>query len=477
MNLVAGAVEETGIDEDDAPTDRANTFAQVHRRAPFLVHDTDLQRIPLDAEQVLDPAEQRIGVGRLMGPVHFRFDDINAAGPAVRLQVLAAAICHRAGRRDDGIENTLEDFLAVGIENRVGRHQVTDVADEQQAAPGQHHGTAVRRRVSPVLVERARHRLAVFFERRLQIGLHQPEPVGVDGDLVLGIHRCHRVFTVLDRRDCRLEDDVREMRGRVTSDRMLGIDPEFEVQAVIAEQVGALSSSACVARKLSGLRQRDRAAACHGGNERGAAAVMIEAVGVHVRVTCTLQRDRAVEKRGRIADDSGATRRVVAAATRLAVLFADGIGTVKCVVKAAPARVRGVQCEPAVADRYHELWSGDLRDFGVDVVGFDLERIAVRHEVADIAQESHVFIVVPVTARVGRMPGVDPGLQLVALLEQCTIDRGQVVDQRLEPRPEVRGLDADHRQEVTFDKLVEHRGNAQTALLLPFVVTHLINRC
>jgi len=43
VDLVAGAVEETGVDEHDAVPGRPQTLAEVERGAPLLVHDAHLE--------------------------------------------------------------------------------------------------------------------------------------------------------------------------------------------------------------------------------------------------------------------------------------------------------------------------------------------------------------------------------------------------------------------------------------------------
>ena len=45
VQLVAGAIEEARVDEDDAFARDANAFFEVDRRAALLVHDADLERV------------------------------------------------------------------------------------------------------------------------------------------------------------------------------------------------------------------------------------------------------------------------------------------------------------------------------------------------------------------------------------------------------------------------------------------------
>ena len=52
VNLVAGAVEEAGVNECHTRLRCANAFLQVHRSATLFVHDADLQRVLWHADDV-----------------------------------------------------------------------------------------------------------------------------------------------------------------------------------------------------------------------------------------------------------------------------------------------------------------------------------------------------------------------------------------------------------------------------------------
>ena len=79
-----------------------------------------------------------------------------------------------------------------------------------------------------------------------------------------------------------------------------------------------------------------------------------------------------VEERADVGDDVRAARRIVAA-RRNGKSFADGVGAIKSVVEASPTGVRGVQRITCVIHRHHELRTGDVRDFGVDIRGLHLK--------------------------------------------------------------------------------------------------------
>ena len=96
VDLVAGAVEEAGVDEHDALLRGADALLEVDGGAPLLVHDAHLDGVLRHAEQRLDAVENLDGEGDLFRPVHLRLDHIHRAGagilpPAVRRR-------HRAAR-------------------------------------------------------------------------------------------------------------------------------------------------------------------------------------------------------------------------------------------------------------------------------------------------------------------------------------------------------------------------------------------
>ena len=70
------------------------------------------------------------------------------------------------------------------------------------------------------------------------------------------------------------------------------------------------------------------------------------------------------------------------------------------------------------------------------------------------------------------MPVVDLLLQPVAVSEQIPIRRRQRRDDFLEASPEVLRFKPDFRQELVFDELVQHGGNAQATYLVSITRTH-----
>ena len=72
VDLVAGAVQEAGVDEDDPLAGGADAFLQVDGSAPLLVHDADLEGVGADPEGLFDPGEERYRGRDFLRAVHLR---------------------------------------------------------------------------------------------------------------------------------------------------------------------------------------------------------------------------------------------------------------------------------------------------------------------------------------------------------------------------------------------------------------------
>ncbi len=129
VHLVAGTVEESGVDERHAVLGRGDTGLEVCAGAALLVHDAHLQGVARHVDQVLDATEQLVGEGDFLRPVHLRLDDVDAAGARIAL-ALEIMLGDQAG--EHAVHDAFRDFAAVFQQDRRVGHQVTDVADEQQ---------------------------------------------------------------------------------------------------------------------------------------------------------------------------------------------------------------------------------------------------------------------------------------------------------------------------------------------------------
>ncbi len=131
--------------------------------------------------------------------------------------------------------DALGHLIAIRIHDRIVGHQMTDVADEQQAASGQGQLPAVRLGVGAVRIEHAGERLAAFGDFLGQVTLVQAQPIAVTEHLVVGVDGGDRVLEVHDRGDRRLQDHVFDTGGVGLADRRLRVDQNLDVQTVVGQ--------------------------------------------------------------------------------------------------------------------------------------------------------------------------------------------------------------------------------------------------
>ncbi len=105
-------------------------------------------------------------------------------------------------------------------------------------------------------------------------------------------------------------------------------------------------------------------------------------------------------------DDSCAALRIVFTGAG-GTFLGYGVGAVKCVVQAAPTCIGGIQGIAGIADRHHQLRSGDLRDLRIDRSGIDGEWLILGHEIADLEQVLFVSCAIEGGPRRLAVPGID----------------------------------------------------------------------
>ena len=113
VHLVARAIQEAGIDEDDAILGGANAFLQVGAGAALFIHHAHLDGVACQPQQVFDGVKQGVGEGDFHGAMHLGLDDIGGARAAV------ARVVHRHQRGDDAIHQPFADFAAIGQQDGV----------------------------------------------------------------------------------------------------------------------------------------------------------------------------------------------------------------------------------------------------------------------------------------------------------------------------------------------------------------------
>ncbi|SHZ59272.1 Uncharacterised protein [Mycobacteroides abscessus subsp. abscessus] len=130
--------------------------------------------------------------------------------------------------------DALGHLVARGVHYGVIGHQMTDVADEQQAATGQRQlALAVGGGEDTVLVEHAGERLAALGHLFGQVALVEAQPVSVPEHLVLGVHGRDRVLEVHDRGDRRLQHHILDAGLVGGTDGGVGVDQHLDMQAVV----------------------------------------------------------------------------------------------------------------------------------------------------------------------------------------------------------------------------------------------------
>ena len=141
----------------------------------------------------------------------------------------------------------------------------------------------------------------------------------------------------------------------------------------------------------------------------------------------------------------------------------EHVGAVKRVVKAAPARIGGIQHEPVVECGNDELRARHRRDFGVDILRADFEPRRFGNEIADFGKECLIGGHVGDRPRMGPVPGIELRLNGVALREQGTVDRHKAAENVGKARPKRVGLHAGSGQGPGFDEIGKRGRYLQSA--------------
>ena len=452
VDLVASAIEEAGVDEHKPVRDLVHAGGEIGRGAALLVHQPDLQRPAIKTQEVLDPLENFVGQPGLVGAVHLGFDDVDRPVAFLRSAVAEPPLPQNVDRTDAGrdqcVQHPLGRLRSVGQENCRRRHQMSDVAHEQQGASRQGQARAVRRRVFTIRRQRPRQGLSALDEGLAEIAAHQAQPVAIAGDLVGCVDRRDRVLQIDDGRQGGLQNHIRQT-GRVHgADGAGAVDDQFDVQAVVLQQ-DRLGSIRCAppAGQLTGLSERRRQAPVR------------DHIGLRVCVTARRQRHGFVEEGGGAGDDPRAPAGVIGSRRRQ---VAQRVCAVQGVIQAAPTRIGGVQDEAGVQRRHHQLRPGHGRDLVVDIAGPDLKLRRFGLQIADAAQEGGGGLRVLRTALARNMPLVDLRLQPVAFRQHGAAAVRAIIQQACGILPEALDVQADDRQHLLLKEGGQLRGDLQT---------------
>lgn len=363
------------------------------------------------AEQRFDAAEDLAGEGDLVRTVHLRLDDIHRAFTRVLAASSRAYVIERDRAGDDGIHDALGHFAAIAVKNgRIG-HEVTNIAHQYQRTAMQLEDRTVRRRDIGIGVELADEGTAAVGNPLLKVALHQAEPVTIDDDLVFGIDGRDGILAVHNRRDCRFQPDIRNMRGIGLPDRRFSIDDDLDMDAVVLEEnMSRHGGTAPVAGEVSGILEGMGFAICIGNRQFAA----FDLQGSNVLPGAAVQRHGVIKKIVHPGDNLLAALGIVAPALLRTVGLRNGIRTVERVVERAPAGIGGVQRIAGIHHGYDELRAGDRGDLGIDIAGRHLEIGAFGKRVADLTQEALIGLEIS-QRTVLAVPAFDFRLHFVAL--------------------------------------------------------------
>ncbi len=270
------------------------------------------------------------------------------------------------------------------------------------------------------------------------------------------------ILEVHDGGDRRLDHQVGDA-GRIGgADHVVAVDLDFDVQLVIGEKHRRwMRRVALPAGQLARLGQSGGRAVLERHRQLAVDNLVTDRVGVRGAG----ERRRLVEKGACEGDHARAALGIVAAARLSRAVARNRIGAVERVVKAAPARIGRVQRIARVHHRNHELRSGDQRDFRIDILGGDLEGIALGQQIADLLEEGAMRLDVERLAAPRAEPRVDLALHRVATVEQPAIGRHQIAQDGFESGPEAIRRHAGAGKRLVADEAIQSRGDAQSARL------------
>ncbi|MBS1168518.1 MAG: hypothetical protein H6R00_4543 [Proteobacteria bacterium] len=386
--------------------------------------------------------------------MHLRLDDVDGARAAIGVPAVRADVVKGDRRGNQRIEQAFGRLVAVGVEHCVGGQKRADVAHQHQAEALERAVRFVGPDEVAVGCEPPRRGSAAFIEACLKVAAHQPEPVAVDGHLVLGIDGRDGVFAVHDGGERALDEDVGDAGRIARPGRLSPIEVDVDVQAIPPQKnAGWFLRIAAIADKNLGVGKFLFVAI----GEAHLEAAPINNVGDDVGVAARLKRGSPVE------DHLGARHhrlRPFGIESPLGRGRAKGIGPVEGVIEAAPAGVGGVQRVAGVHHRHDELRPSYLGDLRIDAGGLDRERCRFGHDVTDLGQKGPVGSGLDDTGMSG-MPSIDLLLQCVAPFEKALILRAEAANNVSERCPKATGREAGARQRFPFDEIGKFPGNLE----------------
>ena len=229
------------------------------------------------------------------------------------------------------------------------------------------------------------------------------------------------------------------MRG---THRVLRVELDLDMQPVIAKQQGLWFL--CRTNKANELCRVSQASddtvlQFHGQPAVAGIRAQLIFVGVTMRPGCEWRA--SIEKIGGIVYNPLASYGVVACPWLRAPSCGNHIGSVQGVVQTAPACVGRIQRVPRVIHRHYQLWASELRNFRIDAFGGNPDWTLFRQQITNLEQKRLLFVVIDGLSAPHSQPRVDSGLALIALRQQFSITRAEIVDDFGQAGPELFGGD------------------------------------
>ena len=350
------------------------------------------------------------------------------------------------GGGDDGVQNSFGNLLAAAIGSGVvhGRvaHQMAHIAHKQQRAAMQHHGLAVNAGVDAVRVEAAGEGRATLGDGLGERALQNAQPVAVAVYLVFGVDGGDRILQIEDGGKSRLQHQITDAGRIFLANGRFVVNHQIEVQAVVLQQHRRGTRSRALETHKLGFVLQAAGAAVFQAHDQAAGA---HAVAKRMQVRARTQRHRAVQHMARVGDDFftalGVVRLAAGAAFTSTIVLRNYVGSVQGVIQAAPAGIGGVEGVAGVEHWHHELRPGLDRQLGVHIFGRDARRFRYWNQIPDLLQKRLVSRHIADGTGMRVVPGIELGLQALALGQQGCVFRCQVRDDGVKARPESLWLD------------------------------------
>ena len=254
-----------------------------------------------------------------------------------------------ADQHGDGrIHQPLRHLLALGVQDGGVGHQMANVAHPQKRATFHRHSAAVRRCKAAILVQGTADTAAPLVEICRQRAFHQAQPIGIGLHFVFGIHTGDRIFAIHNGRNSAFQHDIGQQRLVARANWVGAVKDQFHMQPVVAQQNGiGRARIATVAHEFLGADQWLLV------NQQSA---VFDIIAPHIGMAGADNRKGFIQKHPCARHNPRASPAFIAPRRRRT---AHGIGAVKRVIQAAPARIGRVERIARVGDRHHQLRPGD----------------------------------------------------------------------------------------------------------------------